>query len=620
MMKASTAHKAILIVAGLCAAFGALLFFNRGVFDRTAQAGAPPSAAIARALGAKWRDQGTQALAIDYARALLGAGLQDELLTAIDRDGLLADDPATAAIFRAEAALRLERFADAAAAVAAAGDPYGALLRARATYALTGDADLVAADLGRALRGPQDLAATAWLFRGRLALDANDLDAAAASMRRALESGADIRRAETLEIEALIRRGAIGEAMNRPAARADARLAAMASLKSGDARGASRLLGEGRNTNSEIGDARLLAALAKWRAGDAAQAYALAMEQLAGAPRHWMALDLAAAIARDLGRVEEANALLARLGAERPALADWRRRQAATGPIDLDRQFAALAGIADDLAKGGVASALLGGGEGAPASIAEPDDRATLVAALAAAINRSDAAEMRTLSAQALSRRDSALGLTLAGSAFARLGDAVRAAAALEAAASRTPGFFAPVRLHADLLTRAGQKAEAIALLAGFAAANPKSAAAHLALAFAEAEMGDMRAAYLSFAAIEPARVFSDVGAAVLYAKAARALGPEETQRFRAIARRAAPDYETLGLALAAAGDDAGAAGALRRPLIAGAAGPEIAEAYLAAMSRLGRAGEAASLLAELASRSSAVNMPVESPEIRATF
>ncbi len=619
-MKAVTAHKGMLIGAGVAAAICIFLFFKGDILDRTAQAGTAPSAAMARALGAEWRARRTRALATDYARALLGAGLHHELLTAIDRDGLLLEDPAAAALLRAEAALRQGRFADAAAAAAATDNPYSGLLRARAAYALTGDADVVASDLAQVLRGPTELAAAAWLFRGRLALDANDLDAAEAAMRRALESGADPQRAEAIEIEAIIRRGDVDEAMQRAAAHADVRLAAMASLKSGDARAASRLLGQGLDTDAQLGEARLLAALAKWRAGDAAQAYALTMNGLAGAPRHWMALDLAAAIARDLGRVEEANALLVRLGAERPALADWRRRQVASGPIDLDRQYAALAGLADDLAQGGVAAALLGGDAGTPSSIAEPNDAARHIAALAAAINRDDANAMRTLSAQALSRGDSALALTLAGSAFARLGDTPRAASALQRAALSAPGFLTPVRLRAELLARAGRKAEAIALLAGFATANPKNAAARLEVAVAEAEVGDARSAYVTFVAVDPSLVFSDTQAAMLFARGARALGDAETQRFLVSARRAAPNYEILGLALEAAGDDAGAAAALRRSLIAGAARPEIADAYMAAMSRLGRAGEAVSLLAELASRRNSVNTPVDPPEIRATF
>ena len=614
-MKALTKRKGMLSAASLAAALVALLFINWGVLDRAALADAPPSAALARALGAEWRERGTQASAIDYARALLGAGLHEELLTAIDRDGLLAEDHA-AALFRAEAALRQGRFADATAAVASTSGPYGAFLRARATYALTGDTDLVAADLAAALRGPTELAAEAWLFRGRLALDANDLDAATASMRRALESGADPRRAEAIEIEALIRRGFAGEAMRRPAARADLRLAAMASLKYGEARDAARLVGDGRDSRAEVGSVRLLAALAKWRAGDAAQAYALAVEDLVAAPRHWMALDLAAAIARDLGRVEEADGLLARLAVVRPALADWRRRQVATGGIDFDRRYSALAGLSDDLASGGVAAALLGGDEGLPSSVAEPSEAARLTAALAAAINRKDVNAQRRLSAQALSRRDDAEALTLAGSAFARLGDTPRAEAALDAAVSAAPGFFAPARLRADLFARAGRKAEAIDLLASFTRDNPDHAAARLSLAVAEAQIGDMRAAYASFAAVDPALVFSDEAAAILYANVARALGPKETLLFLESARRSAPDFAILGLALAAAGDDDGAAAALRRPLIGGAARPEIAAAYLAAMSRLGRGDEAASLLAELARRHEAVN----TPEIRATF
>lgn len=618
-MKALTKRKGMLSVAGLAAALVALLFINRGVLDRSVRTDAPPSAAMARALGAEWRERGTRAAAIDYARALLGAGLHEDLLTAIDRDGLLSEDHA-AALFRAEAALRQGRFADATAAVASTRGPYGAFMRARATYALTGDTNIVATDLAVALRGPTELAAEAWLFRGRLALDANDLDAATASMRRALESGADPRRAEAIEIEALIRRGSADEALRRPAVRGDTRLAAMARLKSGEARVASRLLGQGRNPQVAIGEARLLAALAKWRAGDAAQAYALAVEDLGAAPRHWMALDLAAAIARDLGRGEEADGLLARLAVERPALADWRRRQIATGPVDLDRRYSALAGLSDDLASGGVAAALLGGDEGLPASIAEPTDVARLTVALAAAISREDGNAMRSLSVQALSRHDDVEALTLAGSAFARLGDTPRAEAALDAAVSTAPGFFAPVRLRADLLTRAGRKAEAIDLLASFTADNPDHAAARLALAVAEAQVGDRRDAHASFAAVEPSLVFSDAGAAILYAHAARALGPKETLLFLERVRRSAPDFEILGLALEAAGDDAGAAAALRRPLIAGVARPEIAAAYLAAMSRLGRGDEAASLLAELARRRDAVNTPAKSPEIRATF
>ncbi len=493
--------------------------------------------------------------------------------------------------------------------------PYLAFARARAAYALTADPKAAEADLMRALRGPHDLAAEAWFFRARLALDANDFAAARSAARRAIEAGGDLRRAEAVGIELSIRAGAFADAASALDARAtsgkkrmfsaqerlkpeagDLRLVAMAKLKAGDTRTAARLLDEAATPGDE-NRTRLLAALAKWTNGDGAQAYALAAMQLASAPNDWMALDLAAALARDLGRDDEADAHLGRLATERPDLAALRRL---ARDNDFDAAFSAFSELTS-ASHGGVASALAGDDKGFPGSLLEPSATDRNAAALAAAMTANDEAAMR-LHARPMLEGDHALGLALAGEAYARLGDVVRADNALGKAAAAAPSFFAPVKTRARLFAEQGSNAAALDLLRDFQKRNPASDRARLALGVLEATMGADGAAVKSFAALPAEMVFADAEAATLYAVAAVSAGASATDQMLAAARSAASSL-VLGRIYASIGDTANAAHEFRKALIVDPLSTQSPALYHAAMRALGREEEATSLLTEIVRR-----------------
>lgn len=567
------------------------------------------SAAEARAIGARWREARTEALGRAYAQALIGAGLYDDLLTEIAERGLFANDAVSSSLFRAEASLRQGRFDEAISAASDGDNPYLAFARARAAYAITADRKAVSADLANALRGPKALAGEAWLFRARLALDANDLDSADAAARRAAEAGISPDRIEIVAIEKSLRAGDLATAARSLAARRknaggivapeEYRLAAMISLRAGDAAAAVRLIDRARGS-ADNDRTRLVAALAKHLAGDNAQAWSLAASHLAAAPKDWAALDLAATIARDMGRTTDADGLLSRLEKLRPALATIRSRRA--GAISPDGAFGALTADGGDFSAGGGATFLLGTGVSIRGLEEARDDERALVES-AEALRAGDARRRRAAASQMLNDNSSPLGLALAGSLFIQLDDAENAERALTLSSAAAPDFLAPVLLQATLRARGGAYEGAAALLLRFLARHADSDRARLALARIEAQSGDMKAAAENFAKVPPDAIFNDEANAALYGSAAKAAGGAARAAMLQAARASAATPRIQGLALAAAGDDEGAAAAFRRAVLANPDDADLARRYLELMTALGRAAEATSLLSEIARR-----------------
>jgi len=615
-MKTRTAFFGVLGGAVLIAA--ATVAFVRVTGASPAEpAASQVSAAQARAIGARWRAEKSQEQARAYAQALIGAGLYDELLTEIAERGLFADDAVASGMFRAEANLRQGRFDEAIEAARTGDNPYFAYARARAVYALTADHGAVAADLSAALRGPPALAGDAWLFRARLALDANDFDSAAAAARRAAEVGVAPSRVDLFEIEKSVRAGEIGAAARlleargkdrrAPIAAEDFRLAAMAALRSGDAAAAVRLIDRARGA---AGDdrARLLASLSKHLAGDNAQAWSLAASHLAAAPVDWVALDIGAAIARDMGRAKDEGDLLARLEKLRPALAAIRMMRA--GSITDDAAFDALTGKDGDLSAVGAAAFLLGPGA-VVRGLEEGQDQELAYVDAATALRGDDRARLRRLATKMLNEKSPPLGLALAGALFAKLEDTESAARAFGLAAASAPDFLAPVLLNADLHARSGDRDGAAAILREFLARHDDNDRARLILARLEAENGDLKSAAENFAKIPPQAIFGDETLAALYGAAAKAAGGAAQVKMIETARASASTPRIQGVSLAATGDNEGAAAALRRAMLAGLGDDDLAGLYQEVMTSLGRADEAGSLLAEIRRRRNpAANSP----------
>ena len=572
----------------------------------------PVSAAEARAIGARWRQSGGDALGRTYAQALISAGLYDELLTEIAEHGLFAGDADASRLYRAEANLREGRFDEALSATGADQNPYLAFARARAVYAITADESAVAADLASALRGPKELAGEAFLFRARLALDANDFDSADAAARRAAEAGVAPTRTENILIEKSVREGELDAAARSLEARRktargvispdDYRLAAILRLRAGDAAAAVRLIDRARGV-ADTDRTQLLSALAKHLAGDDAQAYSLAASHLSVAPKDWAALDLAAIIARDMGRKDEADRLLDRLAEFRPALATIRRMRA--GAMSPDAAFDALIAAKGDLSTVGLTNFLLGP-EASVRGMAQASDDERALAEIAGAIRSGEPQRLRKTATRLLGDQSSPVGLALAGAAFIRLDDAENAARALSLSATAAPDFLAPVLMLASLRESAGAGDDAAALLRAFLVRQEGDARARLALAAVEARRGDMTSAVENYAKVPPETVFGDERSAVLYGATAKIAGGAAHEAMLKAARASAATPRILGLALAAAGDTGGAAAALRQALLASPDDAEIAQRYQEAMIASGRAEEAVSLIAEIQRRRAA--------------
>lgn len=553
----------------------------------------------ARAIGAEWRREGGEALARQYADALAAAGLYDLLLDEITDRGLLSADPDNAAAYRTEAYFRVGRYEDALSA-ASFENPYFALARARSRYALTADPHAVERDLATALRGPQGIAAQAFLLRARIALDANDLPTAEAAARRAEEEGAPVSDIRNIGIESLIRDGRIEEAAAKIAALSPharkspeiQRLAAMMELRRSRPREGARYF----DRTGVASNDRLLAALAKWQAGDGAQALRLIEAHLAAAPDHWAAIDLYLAISNDLGLADDRNERLEKLLERMPALGVIRMQNAGG---DADRLFDALAAIDGDEGIEGAVAFLLGRNYLLD-RLQPPSESERAMIALAIARKSGDLRKKRALAEANGKPGATALQWAVAGVVFAEAGDDDQAARLFERAIARKPHFFAPVGALADLHSRAGDEEGAIGLLDAFVRANPDRPSARLALASLQMQAGKAADAAENYAALPPMQLFADEATARAYGAAARAAGGAALQTMLDAARASAPSAAILAAALLAAGDDRGAAAALRRTLIAEPANQSAAADYLAAMARLDRTAEAETFLGKV--------------------
>lgn len=574
------------------------------------------SPAAARALGAHWRETRRPETARQYAEALLAAGLNNELVAAIVKEGLFADDQVARTLFRAEALLRLNRFSEAAALADAPlleGDPYAAFIRVRSNVGLGGGLDL--SDLALATRGPADLAREAWLLRARVALDDNDFAAADASLRRASEAGATAARLEPFRIERDIRAGSLAkaaaglDARARSLARAAARrgevlldvegwrLAAMLALRAGDAREAARLADRAM-LGAPGTPGAAFAAFAKWSAGDVAQARAILAAHLRAVPDDWRARDLAAAVAFAWGDAHEGEEQLAALAHLRPRLAAFRRLMRAAAARDFDAAYAAATDLAGDGPLSGAASSFVGAGAAFPAFPEPLEADAALAAVLAAA----DLRRARAAVSRLTDLRRAPVDLVAAAATLARQGDLPAAAALAEEAGSAAPDFYAALALRASLLEGEGRADEALRLHDQFLAAHPARADAALGRALLLARTGSASAAAAAFAALDPAVAFSTEESALAYARAATQAGDRARALMLADASKSLPP-DRLAAVRETAQDDAGAAAAWRQALIALPSADGLAERYRAAMARQGRLDDAEAFLRAVARR-----------------
>lgn len=563
--------------------------------------------AEARALGARWRQEKSAELGAEYARALVSAGLYDELLSEIEREGLFADNESSARIYRAEALIRQGRY-DEAAVNAAGENPYFAYARARAGYGLASDVAAAERDVAPALRGPKELAAEAWLFRARIALDENNYEKAEAAARRAADEGAPDDRVEAISIERDIRAGKFRKAAEKIDARVKARrpakkspeeirLSAMIRLRAGDHWGAVNALDQLRGVEFGAGH-KLMSAMAKREVGDFAQAWALANDVLAIAPNDWRALDIAQAIAFDMNRKEVRRSLIDRLAQQKPALATLRLLQ--DPDVSDDEKFARLRALSSDDYLSAAASLF---GEGVSMSgFPDVNDQERALMAMSAAARENDRAGVNAILSAMDGDAPSPLSLTLAGFGRQALGEYAEAKSAYESAAGAAPDFLAPRVLRARLLADEEDPDAAAAIMRAYLRQENADKSALVDLGEFEFAAGNMRGAASALMAAGP-KSFETNEHAALFGKVALAAEAETRSKMLGHARVNAPSAAVLAETLDAAEDLEGAAAAFRLAVIAEPENQALLARYVAKMNALGRGDEAARLAELLEAR-----------------
>ena len=317
-------------IVGLVGAISAVFLFSASTRDAETK-GAPVASSSFEDADVVARFQ-TLIAARDFERVLEEAALQSHLSP-------------TAASLEIESALRAASYQKAAMAaedlrVRTNNHPDALLLASRAAYAL-GDFEIAARYLSDALRADAG-ARRSWLFRARVALDANKLDVASSALARAAEAGATSASIEAGLIEIDIRRGEVEAAATALQARAaawpepakgraidvdGAILEARLAFLRGDGPEANRRMNAVADRLGERPRGVLIHAVMKAAAGDDASAHALLERATDAAPADWVVRDLAALFfisRKDFARAEKAvDALVAM----RPDLAAVRRRQ-----------------------------------------------------------------------------------------------------------------------------------------------------------------------------------------------------------------------------------------------------------------------------------------------------
>ncbi|MEZ5895107.1 MAG: hypothetical protein R3C51_01785 [Parvularculaceae bacterium] len=585
------------------------------------QASVKQASLEARQLGEKWRDDQATDTAYAYADALMRAGMYETFLDETKTSALLSFDPDAQKRYRAEALLRLRRFAAARDEIGGReGDPFAALVRARAIYALSANRDRVMADLSQALRASQ-LTSAAWLLRARVELDDNEFEAAQAAARRARDTGAAPATIQAVTIEAEIRGGDLESAAASLAARErrshkkgrglaldvdieTARLAAMAAARAGDFEEASRLFDASLAAHTVNSRDPLLAAIFKWGSGDIAQALAGVRKYRDHAPDDWVGLDIEAGLLRALDRQRDAAELVEKLTRVNPDLARLRRVRTLAAAGDLDAVFAQYDMIEREVQITGAAAFLMGPNPGAPAELAEINhieaDRFTFATQRATA----GPSQLGRLAVAHLAFHSDPIDQALAGAAFADAGQFDQARAAFESARKAAPAFFAPAARTAQLEVTDGAPNRAVAVLQDFLSANPDRDEARLMLAEIQAGRGDHCAAVRALSSAKPALVYGEDDAALLAIKSARRCSRRDVDETLDAARTLIDGTARFARMAELAGEDALAAQTWRDVLAGAPADRSAQDGYLRSMEKLNLRMQALAVLAEIARRS----------------
>ena len=632
-MKRALALCAFIVVAAAVA--GGAWTARRGdhhTEEAPKEAVSAPTGAPAAAYGAAYRRAPSSGTAAAYAAALLRAGALDDASRLIADPATPFASPDLRATLLGEAAYRAGAFETALADVEAidAGAPYwpaAAFLRARALYALDPRKGSESAALLRAAFAAEDLAAAAWLFRARIALDANDAGVALSALNRAAEAGAAPGGVTPLRAEARLRAGELTPVVLSAGASlqpAEAQLAGLRAMVRGDYREAVRAFDSIADWLAPQPRGDVLRGLAKLAAGDRAQGAQLLAAYARRSPNDWVARDALVIERAAAGDIAGARRELAVLSELRPAAGALRRAALARAQTDEtnahstfnETVYEALrtAAAASDLTAVTTAQAFLFGEDlfdldGAAAS---PSADGLYASLLAMSLNgpAGERLARRNALADAFERaaaaRRTPAHLAIAALAFRAVGDAPRALALLDEALEAAPDFIAAGVLRAEILAEVGELEAARNALSSLLEAAPSFDAARLALVRLLYEGGDASAA-LAVAAPAQTRFAVDPAAARLYADVAERAGDMKALRaFASEAAKAQGPTVLAGELLLRAGRAAPAADVLRRALSAALKSGETdrietaSGLYWRAMSALDRESEARALLDHL--------------------
>ncbi len=570
----------------------------------------------AETLRAAYRAAPTETLRIELSRALLSVGDYAGALEILN-DGA-APSAAALRYLRAEAMIRSERYVEAGALVreiSGGGDGAALLLAARASYGL-GDIASAKEELAQAFRAKNGAPPGAWSFRARLALDANDLDAARAAIARAGEAGAATRETELLKAEALLRDGdfagarrsidALPSSKGRRAQRVDPQkeyLLARVDAAAGDFRSAARRLRGVKALVAGEPNASLVTGLVYEGSGDTAQAERELMRGLANAPEDPRRLDALAAFFIRARRLDEAAPIIDRLLAASPDAGALRRIELFIARDDADGAVA-LAKRRSGTSSASTASAVAFGPRSAAA---KGDARALKVSrALIDAAGAIDDASPAAISnaAKALSAlEESAVARLLAGELLLAVGADADAKAEFDAALALAPASTSALigRLRIDV--RADDLYAAEKRLSSIVAEDAGKASARLAMARVLAAR-DRPAEAAALLRPIAALLAASREETALYVALLRSIGASgEIAAFVDDVRRARPVDPDSAELLAEAGRLDEARLVARDALLREPANASRMSRYVALMEERGRAPEAAALLKALGRR-----------------
>ena len=608
-----------LVAAGAVAVFGATapreVEVRPEVYARTLMAAGDYRLA-AETLRAAYRADPSQALKVELSRALLSVG---DFAAALE---ILSDGaPASAgdqSYLRAEAMIRAERYADAGAVASSIlaqhdGDGAALLLTARAFYGL-GDVAAAKEWLAKALRAKGGTPYGAWSFRARMALDANELDAARAAIARTGEAGATARETALLDGEALMREGDFAGARRsldgersrgRRAGRIDPQkeyLLARIDAAAGDYRAAARRLRGVKPFIAGEPGVGIVLGLVLEGSGDIAQAETVLRRGLASAPDEPIRLDALAAFLIRAGRFDEAFAIVDRLLVRAPGAGVQRCLAILLARGDSDRAVAVAKEHASTLSPLTAAAAAFG-----PKSAAARNEARALDLPRGlmkgASVAGSNPAAIRDAAKVTSSFGESAAARLLAGELFLIAGEDAQARIEFDRALTLAPRSTSALvgRLRVDV--RGADLDAAEARLFAIVMEDAGNATARVALARILSARGRFSeaAALLRPTAASLATTPRD---AALYATLLRSIGASsELGAFAEAVRRARPfDPDTAEL-LAATGRLDEASLAARDALLREPFNRIRAQNYAALMNKRGRDRESAALLAALALR-----------------